>query len=355
MDSAGMRASLMRGGTSKGLFFTADALPEDPTARDQLLLRIMGSPDPRQIDGVGGGHPLTSKVAVVTAAADDGVDLDYLFLQVSVDQPSVSARQTCGNLLAAVGPFAVERGIVPGRGDLAEVRIRLVNTGQLARARFPLSETGRPRYDGDAQISGVPGSAAPIWIGFEVAEGGQPLLPTGRSFEEVAGVPVTCVDAGMPVVVLRAADVGVTGYESCEQLEGDRSLRERLEALRLEAGRLMGFGDVRDTTVPKLTLLAAPQTGGTVATRTFIPHRCHAAIGVLGAVSVAAACRLPGSVAEQTVTPLQDDEVRIEHPSGTFTVTVAMREQQGGPTVGDCTVLRTARKLMDGVVFPRAS
>ena len=347
---------LMRGGTSKGAFFLSDDLPPDEEERDALLLRIMGSPDPRQIDGVGGAHPLTTKVALVGPSERDDVDIEYLFLQVSVDRPEVTDRQNCGNMLAAVGPFALERGLISLTEGASPVRILMQNTGGLAVATFPVEE-GRPIYAGDTEIAGVPGSAAEILIEFEGIAGSSTgaLLPTGRSVNDVAGVGVTLIDNGMPVVVLRASDVGVTGYESCEELEGNLDLLQKLEEIRLVAGPMMNLGDVSQATVPKLTLVSPPETGGAISTRTFIPHRCHQAIGVLGAVSVATACYLPGSTAAELARLEPGSErVRIEHPTGSFDATVRLGP---GPEPGvlGAGIIRTARKLMDGMVFPRSS
>ena len=289
---------ILRGGSSKGAYFLRSDLPGDPDERDDVLLRIMGSPDERQIDGIGGAHPLTSKVAVVGPTDDPATDVAYLFLQVSVDEPLVSDRQNCGNLLAGVAPFAIERGLVAvdPAATAATVRIRMVNTGATATATVPVAG-GHPVYEGDTAISGVPGMAAPIRLDFEDVAGGSAgaLLPTGRTRDVVAGVDCTLVDNGMPVVVLRADAMGISGHESCADLEADTVLRSRLEKIRLEAGKLMNLGDVTDTTVPKLTMVSAPAAGGHLGTRTFIPHRCHEAIGVLGAVSVATRCLLPGS------------------------------------------------------------
>ncbi|HEX6147033.1 MAG TPA: 4-oxalomesaconate tautomerase [Acidimicrobiia bacterium] len=353
-DSPGIPCMLMRGGTSKGAFFLAEDLPDNESERDSLLLRVMGSPDSRQIDGVGGAHPLTTKVAVVSRSEREDVDLEYLFLQVSVDRPEVTDKQNCGNMLAAVGPFGVERGLLhPGDGR-ASVRILMRNTGRVAVAGFPI-EGGMPAYAGDTEIAGVPGSAAEITIEFEDIAGSSSgaLLPTGKVVDTVAGVEVTLIDNGMPVVLLRASDLGVTGYESCEELEADDGLGQQLEEIRLLAGPLMNLGDVARATVPKLTLLSPPRAGGAISTRTFIPHRCHQAIGVLGAVSVATACLLPGSVAAESARlDPGEDRVRIEHPTGSFDATVRV---EGGsePVVAGAGIIRTARKLMDGTVFPR--
>jgi 4-oxalomesaconate tautomerase len=347
---------VMRGGTSKGLYFVAGDLPADPGARDDLLLSVMGSPDARQIDGMGGGHPLTSKVAVVGAAdPGGGVDVDYLFLQVIVDEAVVTDRQNCGNLLAGVGPFAFERGLIPApAGDTAEVRIGMVNSGGVAVATVPV-RAGRPRYDGTAAISGVPGTAAPVRLDFEGVAGSScgALLPTGRAVDEVCGLAVTLIDNGMPVVVLRAEDLGVTGHEPCAELQADRALRQTLERVRLAAGPLMNLGDVRGTTVPKLTMVAAPRAGGALATRTFIPHRCHDAIGVLGAVSVATAALLAEGPAAEVAVLDGGGTVTVEHPTGTFDAAVDLAIVDGAPVVGRAGIIRTARKLMDGTVFPR--
>jgi 4-oxalomesaconate tautomerase len=347
---------IMRGGTSKGAFFLKEDLPADPGARDELLLRIMGTPDPRQIDGIGGAHPLTSKVAVVDVSVDPRAEIEYLFLQLGVGDRIVTDRQNCGNLLAAVGPFAIERGLVAGEGDETTIAIHMVNTDSIARSTFPLS-SGMPVYAGDTFVSGVPGTAAPIRLEFDDTAGGTTgaLLPTGSAVDVVHGVPCTLIDNGMPVVVLRAADVGVTGYETCAELEENGPFRERLEAIRLTAAGLMGLGDVADTTIPKVTLVSPPIAGGSLNTRTFIPHRCHDAIGVLGAVSVATAAMLPDTPASETLKGSPNGSIVLEHPTGTFEAVVAVGNGADGTVVVErAGIIRTARKLMDGTVFPRA-
>lgn len=346
----GTRVMWMRGGTSKGAYFLADDLPRDPAERDELLLRVMGSPDPRQIDGMGGADPLTSKVAVVKRSDRDGVDVDYLFLQVFVDQPLVTDAQNCGNILAGVGPFAIERGLVPAKGDETPVTIFMENTGQIAVARVQ-SPGGRVQYDGDARIDGVPGSSAPVPLEFRDTAGSTSgaLLPTGRVKDVLDGTEATLIDNGMPTVVLRAADLGITGKESPAELEDNDALRARLEALRHLAGPLMNLGDVAEKSVPKMTMVSAATDGGTISTRTFIPHRCHKTIGVLGAVSVATACLTSGAVGNDIADLLEGNpkQLSIEHPSGEMTVIGDLK----GETVVRAEVLRTTRKLLDGVVF----
>lgn len=350
----GVPCLLMRGGTSKGAYFLADDLPAEPALRDDLLLRIMGSPDERQIDGLGGAHPLTSKVAVISASADPEADVDYLFLQVVVDRPEVSDRQNCGNILAGVGPFAVERGLVEAGERETSVRIRMVNSGDHATATFP-TPGGRVDRTGDAEISGVPGTAAPVVIEFPPGAG--ELLPTGNAVDVIDGVEVTCVDNGMPTVLMAASSLKVTGYEPPRDLEEDLALADRLHSLRLAAGRLMGLGDVSDATVPKLTLLAPPRDGGAVTTRTFIPVRCHTSIGVLGAASVAAGLRIEGSVgAKLAALDPGADRVRIEHPTGFLDIESSVATgPDGRPRARRTAVVRTARKIFDGTVFPRAA
>jgi 4-oxalomesaconate tautomerase len=345
----------MRGGTSKGAYFLASDLPDDTVQRDDLLLRVMGSPDPRQIDGIGGAHPLTSKVAVVSPSSTDGVDVDYLFLQVVVDQPVVTDKQNCGNILAGIGPFAVERGLVPASGGETSVRIRMVNTDSIVTATFPTPD-GMPRYSGDTAIDGVPGTAAPIVLNFEDDGSGKNVLPTGNITDTFNGIPVTCVDNGMPVVVVAASSFGKTGYESIKELEGDEELNKRVQELRLEAGKAMGLGDVSGTTVPKISLVARPKSdGGTICTRTFIPVRVHESIGVLGAVSVGTAVMLPGAVGSDlaVMPPEGSHRLSIEHPSGALQVEVELDATTTPPKVLRSGVVRTARKLFDGTVFPR--
>ncbi len=343
----------MRGGTSKGAYFLAADLPADPAERDDLLLRIMGSPDARQIDGIGGAHPLTSKVAVISESVRPDADVDYLFLQVGVDQATVSDRQNCGNLLAGVGPFAVERGLA----GASPVRIHMVNSGSLATATFPAAD-GVVGYDGDTAIAGVPGTAAPIVLDFAATEGSATgaLLPTGRVTDVIEGVTVTCIDNGMPVVVVPAAEFGRTGYETVARLEADPALGQKIRALRLAAGPLMGLGDVAAASVPKISLVAAPADGGTICTRTFIPVRVHDSIGVLGAVSVATAMLLDGA-AGSDLAAVKPGQTRfdIEHPTGHLEVEAEVDQASQPPRVIRSGVVRTARKLFDGTVFPRRS
>jgi len=343
----------MRGGTSKGGYFLAGDLPQNPAARHAFLLDVMGSPDPRQIDGMGGADPLTSKVAVVRTSSRSGVDVDYLFLQVGVDQPLVSDAQNCGNLLAGVGPFAVERGLVDAGDRQTSIVIYMENTGQTATAVIA-TPGGVVRYGGDAQIDGVPGTAAPVTITFQDTAGSScgALLPTGNRLDVIDGVDVTCIDNGMPCVVLRAKDLSISAKMKRGELEADAVLKGKLESIRLQAGPMMNLGDVTEKTVPKMTLVFAPSHGGVIDTRTFIPHRCHASIGVLGAVSVATACLLDGTVAHDLarIPPGSPKIMKIEHLIGQTTI-VADVDQNGSVT--GAAVLRTARKLFDGEVFAK--
>jgi 4-oxalomesaconate tautomerase len=345
---------LMRGGTSKGLFFHARELPVDPEQRDRVLLAAMGSPDARQIDGAGGAHPLTSKVAVISRSRRADADVDYLFLQVAVDAAQVSDSQNCGNLLAAVGPWAIENGLVAVQGDVTRVRIHMVNTQSLAVAQVD-TRGGVVQYEGGARIDGVPGTAAAIPLEFLDVAGSScgKLLPTGHVVDDHGGIPITCIDNGMPVIIVRAADLGVTGAATPAQLEANATLREKVEALRLAWGERMNLGDVTRKTVPKISLVGAPRAGGHIATATFIPHRVHEAIGVLGAVSVATACAIPGSVAAGVARRPQDAGARIEveHPSGFFSVDVDVSVDGGDVTIRRASLLRTARKIMHGPVF----
>jgi 4-oxalomesaconate tautomerase len=351
---AGIRCMMMRGGTSRGLYFLASDLPERPADRDSVLLRLMGSGHPLQIDGLGGMHPLTSKVAVVSRSAQDHADVDYLFLQLGVEQATITDRQNCGNILAGVGPFAVERGLIEAGQQSTSTRIRMVNSDSVVVAEFS-TPGGFPAYAGDTAIAGVPGTAAPITLKFADTAGSATgsLLPTGSVRDEIDGIEVSCVDNGMPVVIARACDLGITGYETVDELASDAGLTLRIRSLRLAAGKLMGLGDVSELSMPKTTLVSAPRDGGTIATRTFIPERLHTSIGVLGAITVATALRLPGGTgAELAAFPSTGHVVDVEHPTGHMAVTVELDASGPQPRVVSAGVIRTARKIFDGTVFP---
>lgn len=340
----------MRSGTSKGAYFLREDLPNSEQARNQFLLEVMGTPDPRQIDGIGGADPLTSKVAIVESSKREGVDVDYLFQQVFVDQKLISAKQNCGNILAGVAPFAIERGLVEAQEGQTPVRIFMENTQQIATVTVQ-TPNKQVTYAGDCQIDGVPNTSAPIAVCFEDTAGSTcgALLPTGNEVDVIDGLEVTLIDNGMPVVVLKALDFGLTGDESREQLDNNSELKERLESIRLQAGPMMNLGDVRELSVPKMTLVSAPQYGGGISTRTFIPHRCHASIGVLGAVSVASACILSNAPANELADVEIEQQIKIdvEHPIGKMSVVLDVEQNQ----VKSAAILRTARKLFDGTVF----
>lgn len=341
----------MRGGTSKGGFFLAEDLPADAAERDAFLLRVMGSPDPRQIDGMGGADPLTSKVAIVSRSSREGIDVEYLFLQVFVDQALVSDAQNCGNMLAGVGPFAIERGLVSPAGDETRVAIFMVNTGQVAVATMQ-TPGGTVTYEGNAAIDGVPGTHAPVPLEFRDTAGSMcgALLPTGHAVDEIDGLRLTLIDNGMPCVVMKAADLGITGYEDRATLDADTVLKARVEAVRLAVGERMNLGDVTDKSVPKMFLVSPPRHGGAINTRSFIPHRAHATVGVLAAVTVATACLLEGSPAAEVanIPAGRRKTLSVEHPSGEMSCVLETGEDG---TVTSAALLRTARKLMDGTVY----
>ncbi len=350
-SNKGVPCMWMRGGTSKGGYFLKSDLPVDIATRDAFLLRVMGSPDPRQIDGMGGADPLTSKVAVVSKSQRPGIDVDYLFLQVFVDQAIVTDAQNCGNILAGVGPFAIERGLLAARGDETPVAIFMENTGQVAVAAVQ-TPSGAVTYAGDAAIDGVPGTYAPVPLEFRDTAGSScgALLPTGNAVDVIEGVACTLIDNGMPCVVLRAVAVGASCYEDRDCLDSNLELKARIEAIRLIAGPLMNLGNVSEKSVPKMMLVAAPKAGGAICVRSFIPHRAHATIGVLGAVSVATACLIAGSpAAEVAAVPKGSRKtLSVEHPSGEMSC--VLETDENGAVVS-AALLRTARKLMDGRVY----
>ena len=359
----------MRGGSSRGPFFLASDLPSDIPTRDRVLLAVIGSPDRRQIDGLGGAHPLTSKVGIVSRSSTPGVALDFLFAQLQPDKATVDTTPNCGNMLAAVVPFALERGLIEPQGDTTTVRVLTLNTDMQCdvTVQTPMTPTGRQvRYDGEARIDGVPGSSAPITINFLDTAGSvcSGLLPTGQVLDvvtvqgqgfETFTLPVTCIDNGMPLVMFKASDVGRTGYETVAELNADTELKRRIEALRLQTGHLMGLGDVSAKNYPKMTLIAAPREGGSLCTRSFIPHVCHDAIGVLAAVTVGTACVLKGSVCDGVAVINEGDTkvVSVEHPTGEFSVELGL-DPADPQKVTRAALLRTARLIMRGeVMVPR--
>lgn len=339
-----------RGGSSKGLYFLAADLPSDSAERDQIILSAVGR-DARQIDGLGGAHPLTSKVAVVSRSTRPDADVDFLFVQVVVGENRVDTTPNCGNILAGVGPFAIEAGLIPVQGEITTVRVYMLNSENLCELTIQ-TPNGQVTYEGNAKIDGAPGTSAPVICNYLEVAGSicGSLLPTGNTQDLIDNVPVTCIDNGMPVVVIKAQDLGKTGYETCAELNNDPVFRAKLEAIRLKAGPLMNLGDVTKKVVPKMTLIAPPQNGGHISTRTFIPHTCHDAIGVLGAVSVATACILPHSVAEgiAVIPEGNPKNLSVEHPSGEFSVELL---QDADGHVIKAGLLRTARLLSRGEVY----
>jgi 4-oxalomesaconate tautomerase len=345
---------LMRGGTSKGPYFRISDLPSYVATRDKVLLAAMGSPDARQIDGLGGADTLTSKVAMVGPSEREGVDVDYLFAQVSIDKALVDTAPSCGNILSGVGPFAIERGMVAAKEGKTSVMIYNVNTDSRIEAVVE-TENGEVVYDGDAEIPGVPGTAAAIRLNFMDIVGSKTgqLLPTGTASEEIDGVSVTLVDVAVPMMIIRAADLGKTGYETPAELDADEDFFARLEAMRRVAGELMGLGDVADKVIPKVAILAAPRDGGTVAARYFVPHKTHAAFAVTGGLCVASCCAITGSVADGVadIAPGTDRKIVIEHPTGALDLQMATEGEGAEMQVLSGGVMRTARKIMSGDVF----
>ncbi len=354
MPQVGIPCVYMRGGTSKGPFFFAEDLPTDPARRDAVLLAVMGSPDRRQIDGLGGADSLTSKVAIVSRSPRPDADVDYLFAQVRIETSEVDTAPNCGNMLAAVGPFSIERGLVAAEDGETVVRVFNVNTGSIVHVT--VQTPGRSiSIDGEATIDGVPGHHAPIALNFVQAVGSKTglLLPTGSVRDTIEGIEVSCVDLATPMVIARARDFGKSGSESREELNADRDLLARIETVRVAAARRMGMGDVTGKVVPKFCLVAPPRAGGTITSRYFVPDSCHAAHAVTGALCLSAACGLPGSVADGVADLPAGPRRRIviEHPSGTIATEFELAGSLESPVIRRAALVRTARKIMEGTVY----
>lgn len=347
----------LRGGTSRGPYFNRADLPEDLDTLSRVLVAVVGSGQPLNIDGIGGGNAVTTKVAMLSRSEDDWADVDYFFAQVSVLDGLVDFKPTCGNILAGVGPAAIEMGLVAMTGDLTRVNIRAVNTGARVQAMVRTSAEC-VLYDGDAQIDGVPGTAAPVALQFMDTIGGATgaFLPTGNLTDIFDGITVTCMDVAMPMVIARAESFGLTGHESLEELEQNRAFFARMEALRQKAGAAMGIADVANSVTPKFGLLAPPQGGGTVAVRYFMPWTTHPTMAVTGAQCLASCVLTPGSVAEGLVaTPNERPALlTLEHASGTIDVTVDFEIDEGRFELRSAGLVRTARLLARGeVLVPR--
>ena len=349
MSNLTLPCVLMRAGTSRGPFFLRDWLPADTTARDELLIGAIGASDLLQVDGVGGGSTLTSKVAIVSRSSQADCDVDYLFVQVGVGSKSVDTRPNCGNMLSGVAPFAIEQGLVAA--EEGQTRVRVFNVNTRSRIDVTVQTPGRRvTYEGSTGIDGVAGTAAPIQLDFLDAWGAVTgsLFPTGRRIDEIAGVSVTCIDAAMPLMVVRAGDLGLTGRESPAELDADRQLLARIEALRCRAGDLMGLGDVRDSVIPKPVIVSAGDGPHSITSRYFTPRRCHASHAVTGAIGVAAAFSLPGTVASAALQRSGARDVSVLHPQGRIDVAVEIEGSGSAAAIRRAALVRTARKILQG-------
>lgn len=346
--------TMMRGGTSRGPYFLREDLPADDAALKRVLLRVMGSPHVRQVDGIGGADPVTSKVAMVRRSARPDADVDYLFAQVFVDKALVDTSPPCGNIVTGVGPFAIEKGLVEARDPETTVRIWDVNTQSLIDATVQ-TPGGEVTYDGDFLVAGVNDPAAPVVLNFARMAGAKTgkLFPTGQRAEEILGLRVSCVDMAMPCMFVAAADLGKTGYESKEELDADTALVARLQALRLIAGQRMGLGDVSEMVIPKPVLVARPREGGTVCGRYFMPHKVATAFAVTGGTNMAVSSCIPGTVVHDLAAlgAGPEREIAVEHPQGKMFVRVEIGGPEDAPVVLQASQVRNTRKLFEGSVF----
>lgn len=345
---------LMRGGTSRGPYFRREDLPTDRDALARVLISALGSGHPLNIDGIGGGASVTTKVAILSRSDDAWADVDYFFAQVSVEDRTVDFTPTCGNMLVGVGPAALEMGLVPAKPDQTEVRIRAVNTGARVRAIVQTPDHA-VSYDGSVAVDGVPGTAAPVTLSFMNVVGGATgaLFPTGQRVEHIDGIAVSCMDVAMPMVIARAEDFGLTCQEAASELDANRDFYDRMEPIRIEAGRRMGLGDVSGSVVPKFGLLAPPVAGGTALVRYFVPQNCHPSLAVTGAQCLAACLLCPGTVGQgigvlPSGTPA---DLTLEHPMGALHVTVDYSVNGRDFSLKSAGLVRTARMLAAGDLF----
>lgn len=344
----------IRGGSSKGLYFNKKDLPENEKFRDEIILSIVGR-DARQIDGLGGANPLTSKVAIISESTKENCDVDFLFIQVVVGENRVDSSPNCGNILAGVASFCIESGMIQAQDKLTSINVNMINSNNVCELIVETSN-GKIKYEGTTKIDGVDGTASPIICNYIDVAGSVcgSLFPTGNKKDQINGINITCIDNGMPVVLINAEELDITGYESCEELSENKTLRETLEAIRLKVGPLMNLGDVSKRVVPKMTIVSPALNGGNINTRTFIPHNCHAAIGVLGAVSVASACLYDECVTNgiANISVSLNTQVSVEHPSGEFSVELSCEDRDDELVIKKAGLLRTARLLSKGEAYP---
>ncbi len=344
---------LMRGGTSRGPYFNAADLPSDRDELAKVLIAVIGAHSALHVDGIGGAQPTTSKVAMLSRSEHEWADIDYFFAQVNASKPEVDFAPTCGNILSGVGPAALEMGLIEPQGDTTSIRIRAVNTGALVEAVVE-TPNGEVNYSGDARIDGVPGTAAPIVLNFMDVVGSRTgkLFPSGNPIDEIDGIAVTCIDVAMPMVIGRAQDFGVSGYESREELDANRSLFEAIERIRIPAGERMGLGDVSQSVVPKFGLLAPPAQGGSVSARYFMPWSAHPSYAVTGSICTGACLLAPGTVAAGVAVFGDGNPVTIqlEHPSGLIDVVFDYALDDGEFRLNSAGFVRTARRLFRGMV-----
>lgn len=346
----------IRGGSSKGLYFHAEDLPDDPEQRDRIILGAIcgvGPDDIRQIDGLGGADPLTSKAGIISRSKRPDADLDYEFVQVVVGKGVTDRTQNCGNILAGVVPFALETGLIKADSPRTALKVFMKNSNAVCRVTVETPD-GQITYKGTTRIDGVPGFSAPVICEYYDIAGGTcgSVFPTGNRTDIIDGVEATCIDAGMPLVIIRAADLGRSGYESRDYLDNDQELKDRLESIRLLAGKMMNLGDVQQKAVPKMTLIAPAGNGGVISTRSFIPHKVHAAVGVLAAVTAAAACVAEGTTASKiAAVPPEGSYLSVEHPSGEISISLDFTDTGGELIIASAGVVRTARSLSCGEVY----
>lgn len=353
MEQKSIKYMQIRGGSSKGIYFLKDDLPQNENERNEVILDIVGR-DARQIDGLGGAHPLTSKVGIISKSQKPGVDIDYLFVQVVVGENRVDTAPNCGNILSGVGVFAIEQGLIKANENETKIVVNMLNSDSLCELvlQTPNKEL---IYTGLTKIDGVPGTSSAIICNYLDTKGAicGELFPTKNQIDEVDGVKITCIDNGMPVVLLDAKDFGISGYESCKELEANVKLKEKVESIRLKAGKMMNLGDVSKKVIPKMTLISPATNGGFINTRTFIPHNCHTAIGVLGAVSVATACLFENSVVSKVINLKNGvpKEIVVEHPSGNFVVNLESEKVGNEIELKSAGIIRTARLLSRGLAY----
>ncbi|MDH2880281.1 2-methylaconitate cis-trans isomerase PrpF family protein [Bacillus cytotoxicus] len=346
---------VMRGGTSKGLFFLDKHLPSNKRLRNEVILKVLGAGNARGVDGMGSLDPLSNKIAIIRKSTDPGIDIDYLFLQADLKKMVLDDSVNCGNIISAVAPYAIESGVIKAESGEMTVTIRNVNTNAIVESKI-LTENGNVLYSGDVKIDGVPGTGAPIRLNFMNSVGSVTgkLFPTGSKMDVIEGINVSCIDVSVPLIIIQATELGIEGDESPELLNSNTMFLNKIDMIRKKVAALANLGNVSNKVIPKIAIVSRPRKSGTITSRYFIPHQCHSTHAVTGSLALSAAIKINGTTANHIVKKSgsykveESNPIIIEHPAGQIQTESIVVESNGKYSIKQSSITRTARLILKG-------